>query len=41
MHALKAVIRNCPTPYEHLEAGHFAQEWGDDIAQRALSAFAG
>jgi hypothetical protein len=25
--------------YEHAEAGHFAQEWGDDIARRALSAF--
>jgi haloalkane dehalogenase len=40
MHALRAVIRDCPPPYEHPEAGHFAQEWGDDIAQRAIAVFA-
>lgn len=39
MHALRKTIRGCPEPYEHPEAGHFVQEWGEDIAQRALSAF--
>ena len=39
MRALSKLIRGCPAPYEHAEAGHFAQEWGDDIAQRALTAF--
>ena len=40
MRALCKLIRRCPAPYEHPQAGHFAQEWGDDIARRALSAFA-
>jgi pimeloyl-ACP methyl ester carboxylesterase len=39
MQTLRKLIRGCPAPYEHAEAGHFAQEWGDDIARRALSAF--
>ena len=39
MTALRKVIRNCPSPYEHPEAGHFTQEWGEDIARRALVAF--
>ena len=39
MQALRKYIRNCPLPYEHPEAGHFAQEWGEDIALRALKAF--
>jgi haloalkane dehalogenase len=39
MQALCNDIRNCPEPYEHSEAGHFVQEWGEEIAQRALSAF--
>lgn len=39
MHALRKLIRNCPEPYEHPEAGHFVQEWGEDIARRALGAF--
>ena len=39
MAALRKIIRNCPPPYEHAEAGHFTQEWGEDIARRALSAF--
>ena len=40
MHALRKLIRGCPAPYEHAEAGHFAQEWGVDITHRALRAFA-
>lgn len=39
MAALRRQIAGCPAPYEHPEAGHFAQEWGDDIARRALTAF--
>jgi haloalkane dehalogenase len=39
MQALRNDIRNCPEPYEHSEAGHFVQEWGEEIAQRALAAF--
>jgi pimeloyl-ACP methyl ester carboxylesterase len=39
MAALRKSIAGCPEPYEHAEAGHFAQEWGEDIATRALSAF--
>ena len=41
MRALHKVIRGCPAPYEHAEAGHFVQEWGEDIARRALDAFGG
>ena len=40
MHALRKLIRGCPAPYEHPDAGHFVQEWGEDIARRALGAFA-
>ncbi|MBE0615931.1 MAG: alpha/beta fold hydrolase [Burkholderiales bacterium] len=40
MHGLRKLIRGCPAPYEHPDAGHFVQEWGEDIARRALSAFA-
>ena len=39
MAALRQVIAGCPEPYEHAEAGHFTQEWGEDIATRALAAF--
>jgi pimeloyl-ACP methyl ester carboxylesterase len=38
MAALRAVIRGCPEPYVHPEAGHFVQEWGDVVAERALQA---
>ncbi len=34
-------IRNCPAPYEHHKAGHFVQEWGEEIAKKALIAFDG
>ena len=39
MHGLRKLIHGCPAPYEHADAGHFAQEWGEDIARRALSAY--
>jgi haloalkane dehalogenase len=38
MDALRAVIRGCPEPYVHPQAGHFVQEWGEEIAARALRA---
>jgi len=39
MQALRNDIQNCPEPYEHSEGGHFLQEWGADIAEKALAAF--
>ncbi len=39
MQALRNDIQNCGKPYEHPEAGHFVQEWGEEIARKALSAF--
>ncbi len=41
MQALRNDIRNCPEPYEHPNAGHFVQEWGDEIAKEAIAAFDG
>jgi hypothetical protein len=39
MASLRAVIRGCPEPYIHPHAGHFVQEWGEEVAERALAAF--
>jgi haloalkane dehalogenase len=39
MHALQQLIRNCPPPLEVAEAGHFVQEWGEDVARAALEQF--
>jgi pimeloyl-ACP methyl ester carboxylesterase len=39
MQALRKVIRNCREPYVHAEGGHFLQEWGEDIAARALASW--
>jgi pimeloyl-ACP methyl ester carboxylesterase len=39
MQVLRNDIRNCPEPYEHYEAGHFVQEWGEEIAKKALKDF--
>ena len=36
MRHLHRIIRNCPTPIEVPEAGHFVQEWGEAIAERAV-----
>jgi len=41
MQTLQNDIRNCPEAYEHSEAGHFVQEWGEEIARKALTAFDG
>ncbi len=40
MHALRGYIRNCPPPLELPEAGHFTQEAGAVIVERALASFA-
>jgi|GEM_PF-3813417 len=40
MQALRQDINGCPEPYEHPDAGHFVQEWGEPIAREALNAFA-
>ncbi len=39
MKLLRRVIRNCPPPLELAEAGHFVQEAGAIIVQRALEQF--
>ena len=39
MKALRKVIRGCPEPYEVKSAGHFVQEWGAEVAKKALAAF--
>lgn len=39
MHALRATIRNCPEPLIIPEAGHFVQEWGDQVVPAALARF--
>lgn len=36
---LRKQIRNCPAPLELPLAGHFVQEWGDEVAAKALAAF--
>ena len=36
MQYLHRQIRNCPPPLELPEAGHFVQEWGEAIAEKAL-----
>ena len=40
MNYLRSLIKNCPEPFVHPIAGHFVQEWGDEIADAALAAFA-
>jgi pimeloyl-ACP methyl ester carboxylesterase len=40
MHAVRALIRDCPEPFVLPHAGHFLPEWGEEIAARALAAFA-
>ncbi len=39
MKALAKIIANCPPPFEIAQAGHFVQEWGGDVAKKALEAF--
>lgn len=39
MRYLHGIIRNCPPPIEVSEAGHFVQEWGHAIAEKAVVEF--
>jgi pimeloyl-ACP methyl ester carboxylesterase len=41
MRYLQRFVRNSPEPLVLSEAGHFVQEWGDEVAAAALRAFAG
>jgi pimeloyl-ACP methyl ester carboxylesterase len=36
MRALQKIISGCPEPFELDEAGHFVQEWGGEVARKAL-----
>ncbi len=36
MRYLARQVRGCPQPYEVAEGGHFLQEWGGEVARRAL-----
>jgi len=39
MKALRKMIVGCPQPFEIAEAGHFVQEWGEQVATKALETF--
>jgi hypothetical protein len=39
MMELRKNIKGCPQPLEISEAGHFVQEWGEGLAQKALEVF--
>ncbi len=39
MNALAKIIKGCPPPLEIEDAGHFVQEWGDQVAKAALAHF--
>ncbi len=39
MKKLRQVIRGCPIPMEINSAGHFVQEWGEDVAAKAIDYF--
>ncbi len=41
MRALHGLIRGCGEPLELPDAGHFVQEWGEVVAERALETFRG
>ena len=40
MAVLRQQIRGCPSPLEIPDGGHFIQEWGEEIAEAAVTAFA-
>ncbi len=40
MNQLRTIINGCPEPLVIEEAGHFVQEWGEEIARKALVTFA-
>jgi haloalkane dehalogenase len=38
MKGLRKIIKGCPDPYEVENGGHFLQEWGEEVAKKALEA---
>ena len=36
MEEMRQIIRGCPAPVELGAAGHFVQEWGEDVLKGAL-----
>nr|1BE0_A Chain A, HALOALKANE DEHALOGENASE [Xanthobacter autotrophicus]1CIJ_A Chain A, PROTEIN (HALOALKANE DEHALOGENASE) [Xanthobacter autotrophicus] len=40
MYPMKALINGCPEPLEIADAGHFVQEFGEQVAREALKHFA-
>lgn len=41
MRMMQKLIKGCPEPLEIADAGHFVQEWGDQVARAALAHFKG
>ena len=39
MRKLRKMIPRCPEPLKIKDAGHFVQEWGDIVAEKALEIF--
>ena len=39
MPRMRELINGCPAPLEVPEAGHFVQEHGETVAERALASF--
>lgn len=39
MEVLRGMIQGCPEPVQIAEAGHFVQEWGEEVALASLAAF--
>jgi pimeloyl-ACP methyl ester carboxylesterase len=39
MDNLRSTIKNCPDPVVYSDVGHFVQEWGEDVAKKALKHF--
>ena len=39
MEDLRKMIRGCPEPYKIADARHYVQEWGEEVAKKALEAF--
>ena len=40
MAKMQEIIAGCPEPFVVEEAGHFVQEWGREVAENAVAAFA-
>ena len=40
MNAMRGLIKGCPEPLEIAQAGHFVQEFGEQVAREAIASFA-